>query len=277
MKLPEIRKIILTLLSGCLSALCLAAVAQPARANYWGYSPYTGSASWLWLARSLSYPLNRYSGYNAPYYLANSLVWNATYAATQGLDGRRRQATYGQYLDPEPFYNPRSRVRPVANPIWGVDQVAYAQGGPAQIPAVAAPAPVPGSYPGWAPQAVPAGQIPSSSSPPGTAPALSAVGQASAQPPPPVPATSCPQRFNNAPLAQGFIDLVNRKYESNISKALFDPQTRSYARAVGLVDGDAIFDADLSEDRLSLIRTVLLDAREDPLTRVAAVRMLLKH
>jgi hypothetical protein len=83
-----------------LGAMLLSA-AQPAQAQYFGYSPFSGLSNVSWLARSLGYPLIRNSGYNAPYYLANSLVWNASYAASRGLGfSNNRQYNSGQYMDP---------------------------------------------------------------------------------------------------------------------------------------------------------------------------------
>ena len=81
----------------------------------------------------------------------------------------------------------------------------------------------------------------------------------------------------HAPLAQGFIDLVNSKYGGDIQRALFEPQTRSFAKAIGLVDDDALFKAELSPDRLDLIRKVLNDKSEDAVSKVHTVRLLLKN
>lgn len=102
--------------------------APPAQAQYFGYSPFTGASNWGWLARNLMYPLNRASGYNAPYYLANSLVWNGAYAATRGMNGRQYQA--GQQVDPsgQPVLSPRTRNKPFLSGPAGVsDQSVQAQ------------------------------------------------------------------------------------------------------------------------------------------------------
>lgn len=77
--------------------------------------------------------------------------------------------------------------------------------------------------------------------------------------------------------SRGFIELVNTKYGGNISKALFDPSARSYARSIGLISSDEIFDADLSPQKVETIKEIFADEKEDPTARVNAARLLLKH
>lgn len=69
-------------------------LATPAHAFFWGYSPLTGSTTRMWLSRSLYNPYNLVRGsYSAPYYLANTLGWNAAYAVGQGFNaGKKNQA-----------------------------------------------------------------------------------------------------------------------------------------------------------------------------------------
>ena len=69
-------------------------LATPAHAFFWGYSPLTGSTTRMWLSRSLYNPYNLVrGGYSAPYYLANTLGWNAAYAVGQGFNsGKKNQA-----------------------------------------------------------------------------------------------------------------------------------------------------------------------------------------
>src|SRR5262245_52182406 len=88
-----------------LATLSLASCA-PAMA-YWGYSPYTGASNWLWLARTLQYPFNRYSAVNAPYYLANQLITPVTYAASRRLGSAQRNMYYGDYQPGEQNFDPR--------------------------------------------------------------------------------------------------------------------------------------------------------------------------
>lgn len=80
-----------------------------------------------------------------------------------------------------------------------------------------------------------------------------------------------------SPLAAGFIDVVNTRFKGDISKALFDPDTRAFARSVGLIDSNEIFDADLNAQKVQTIRGILNDNSEDATVRINAVRMLLKH
>jgi hypothetical protein len=244
---------------------------QPAHAYYWGYSPNTGS-SWLWLAQSLFYPFGRTNGlrynsfYNgAPYYLANSLVWNASYMVSQqaykGLTNRNivRQAELQNYQDPEPVYYPRERNRPIYpnypnySGQFAYDQVASAGPAGAFPPALSSPLPLSSTPP------------PSSTPPiaPEIAPVAFKENESLAK--------------QNMPFAQGFIDLVNNKYDSHIGQALRDPQTKSYAKAIGLIDTKADIFANLKEERIELIAKILKDENEDPLTKINTIRILLKH
>jgi hypothetical protein len=95
--------------------------------------------------------------------------------------------------------------------------------------------------------------------------------------PPPAPNFSRLPQYPQPSMAQGFVSLVNSKYGGNISKALFDPQTRSYARSVGLIASDEIFDADLSPQKVDTIKNIFADEQEDPAARINAARLLLKH
>jgi hypothetical protein len=79
------------------TAFLLAAVAlliaTPAHAFGWGYSPLTGSTTRMWLSRSLYNPYNLIrGGYSAPYYLANTLGWNAAYAVGQGFNAGKKNS-----------------------------------------------------------------------------------------------------------------------------------------------------------------------------------------
>jgi hypothetical protein len=220
-----------------------------------GYNPYTGSANWLWIARGLGYPLNRLSSARAPLYLANQLLYSGSYHL---FNRKNRQPTVGQYYDQQdPSYNLNQRNRAV-NGGTPPDQIAYQTRD--------------GQYfnpNGQAPYVVPQQQSQPFVDPlDDVQPALTPVYA------PPAATQSGPV---HAPLAQGFIDLVNSKYDGDIQQALFDPQTRSFAKAIGLVDGDALFKAELSPDRLELIRRVLNDKSEDAVSKVHTVRLLLKN
>lgn len=220
-----------------------------------GYNPYTGSANWLWIARGLGYPLNRLSSARAPLYLANQLIYGGSYHL---FNRKNRQPTVGQYYDQDPYINQRQRRAGNSGPFN--DQIVY-QGQDGQDPN------------GQSPYVVPHQQ----SSQPFVDPTVA--GSPPALTPVFAPPAAGPRQTGpvHAPLAQGFVDLVNSKYDGDIQRALFDPQTRSFAKAIGLVDGDALFKAELSPERLDLIRKVLNDNSEDAVSKVHTVRLLLKN
>ena len=109
-------------LSALLSTVCL----TPAQAQYsplgtfGGYSPLTGSSSMFMPLRMLLSPASMLwrggYGYSAPYYLANSLTYNAAYAAGQGMTGLQRQNYINNYWS-NPANGPNAPV---------VDQVSMA-------------------------------------------------------------------------------------------------------------------------------------------------------
>lgn len=78
-----------------------------------------------------------------------------------------------------------------------------------------------------------------------------------------------------APLADGFVTHVNTRYAGDIKAALFDPETRSYARVLGLVNEDALFGADLSDARVQLIKSVLQDQTMDSVSKLQAVKIMI--
>jgi hypothetical protein len=92
---------------------------------------------------------------------------------------------------------------------------------------------------------------------------------------PPQAPTPIPLGHAPAPLAAGFINEVNTKYDGDIGKALFDANTRGYAKALGLVDGESIFTADLSQQRIALIKQVMHEPTLDPVSKLNTVKILL--
>ena len=284
--------------------IAIFACAQPVHAYYWGgnYSPYTGASSWLWLARTLTYPLSRFSGSSTPYYLANSAVWNASYYASRGF-GNGRHTYNGDYVQGDPYYGDQNRQRPFVGASadqtvsarrangytnWGNPQLG-ASGGPDSgaedlpepqpVPPGMSSSPISLAPPPIAPQAAP-GPFTGPSIAPQPAPDLAprrGFGKKKNHKQSSSDASPATTGSGSSPLAKGFIDLVNSKYEGDIARALLDPQTRSYARAVGLIGSSDSFGADLSKERLQLIRQILSDDKEDAASRVTAVRMLLTH
>jgi hypothetical protein len=249
---------------------------EPVHAQVWGYSPYSGSATWLSLARGLSYPLNRISGVRTPFYLANNLIYGASY----GIFGnRQRNMNYGVYNDPEPLNDPRQRSRPYNTSQGSVgDQIVHArwskqqqdfdqqQGEDDNVPVpqnsgqnwIANPVVTPQAVPEKKSEFMPpvAPQIASSVASPGS------IGFPS---------------HASEPLAQGFVQVLNEQYGGNIGNALRDKDLRKYAHSVGLIDSDKYAADKIASQKIDLIRAILADSTESASTKINAVRMLLKH
>jgi hypothetical protein len=78
------------------------------------------------------------------------------------------------------------------------------------------------------------------------------------------------------PLAEGFINHLNSNYQGDMSKALGNSDTRSWAKAMGLIDADTIDGSHLSGDRLEIINRMLKDNTLDPMSKLDTMRILLK-
>lgn len=278
----------------------------------WGYSPYSGSANWQWIARSFGYPLRSMSSQYAPFYLLNPLIYNASYMASNRSQSRKQQQQFEQYqaqqmaqyqqqstqsqqgqqyTDPEPFSYPRQRNRQFMQSPYPVDQISTAPwltGGPttpngaATGPEWAGPEPVNDDpFKNAAPQVVP-GQSPLVAAAPGPLPAAPGVSEPPVAPDRDRAANGGPdaapgQVGGGSPFAGAFIELVKTKFKGNIARALKDKQARQLARTLGVVP-EGNFDADdVPLERLALIEKVLNDDRESPATRLSTVRMLLKY
>jgi hypothetical protein len=247
----------------------------PVHAQVWGYSPYSGSSTWLSLARGLSYPLNRMSGVRTPFYLGSNLIYGASY----GLFGnRQRNMNYGVYSDPEPVNDPRQRTRPYSSQGSVGDQIVHArwskqqqefdqqQGDDDNIPVP------PNAGQNWIanPMVTPLA-VPESKSEvmPPVAPHVAAA-----------PSTQGRVGFpshTSEPLAQGFVQVLNERYGGNIADALKDKDLRKYAHSVGLIDADKFAADKVTPDKIDLIRAILADSTESASTKINAVRVLLKH
>ncbi len=265
--------------------LSFAAALQPAHAQYFNNLPYA-------LSSSLLYPIGRIflgggtSIYNItnPYYLTNRLVnggINSGGYFRTGYGGPMPMGLSG-YTDEEPFGSPRQRNRPFRYGQWGVDQTAYAGGYIQPNPDAVVPQAVgqPGA-PGM-PAMIPpqqANQMPPTAPQRGKHNKHSKKNQQVAQyAPSTVPSNVISQApaTSPAPLAQGFITMVNTKFDGDISKALFNADGRSWAHTVGLVDNNDIFSADLSQDRVSVIGKIFKDPGLDPVSKLDAVKILLR-
>jgi hypothetical protein len=278
-------------ISVLLACLTFGALLAPAAdAQNWTYSPFTGQSTWLSFARTLAYPLNRLSGSGTPFYLANNLIYAGTYAVDQHARNRQRDYFYSQYYDQEPYGNPRKRNRAVPNNGYSVnDQIVQAKRMGQQqqqdqdddqdeVPVTQnfnqdwqGPAPVVGG-PGVM-GATPGAVAPFIASAP---PAVQPVNASALPPVAPAVARSAP-RAVSAPLAQGFIHVVNDRFNGDISAALADKDTAKYAGAVGLIEGGKFDVRKISSQKGDLIRAILADENEPADVRINAVRVLLKH
>jgi hypothetical protein len=279
---------------------------QPAHAQYFGN--YFGSYSNMpyYLGSSLLYPLSRVflgggtSMYNYanPYFMSNRLL-NGTINTT----GLYRAPGYGPNpvgsgqngqngIDPNSSVN--GSIQPDQDAV--MPQGAILPPGAGQTNAIGTPAmlprqkfgpygqPLPSQY---AQMSNPYGQMPP------TAPQYKkawklqqkqqkqmqkqmAHNSNSAAPVAPHVVSQIPSSPSNAPLAQGFVSMVNTKFDGDISKALFNADGRSWAHTVGLVDNNEIFGADLSQERVLVINKIFKDPGLDACSKLDAAKILLR-
>jgi hypothetical protein len=169
-----------------------------------------------------------------------------------GPNGNTASPTYqNNYTDPEPLNVPRQRTRQKRAGKGAQDQISYARWNPtsAQGANQSGMPPMPPSRQGIGPNG------------------------AMAAPPPIVNGTA----GGPSPFASGFVDTVNSKFGGDISKALFDPGTRGWAKALGMTRDDGIFDADLSESRVDVVRKIFSDQSLDPQSKINAAKILLNN
>jgi hypothetical protein len=268
------------------SAALLTAVFNcvPAHAQYpysYGYSPFSGTAHWLNMARTLTYPLNRYSGNTMPFYMANSLIYSASYLANQRAMNRQRDMYYGDYTDPEPLNEPRKRKRAWFNSPNVNDQIVHAQWlGQQQQQLDDEDIPVPQNQPiqpHWNNDPVPPGE-PAATVPPQAVPAHSPPPVTeSATMPPVAPQAAAPPKRISEPLGNGFISVVLERYGGDISATLRDKDTAKYAQSVGLIDSGKYAADKIPREKVQLMRAIFADSSEPASVRINAVRVLLKH
>lgn len=234
--------------------------ASPAQAQNWTYSPYTGSATWLSVARTLSYPLNRLSSVGVPLYWANGLIRGGAYAVDQRLRNPRQQGMNAYAQQP-------SVADQMVHARWKdqqLQQQAQYQDQGEQFDAVPVMTPPAQEWSGPAPVVA-------------TAPAAVPVSSSDVMPP---VAPAAPKNVPSGagrPLAAGLVHVINDRFGGDIAAALSDKDTCKYARAVGLIDSNK-FDADkISLAKKDLIRAILADNNEPADIKINAVRVLLKH
>jgi len=197
------------------------------------------------------------------------------------------------YYDPEPWYQPRQRTRPVRAGAMGVDQNTHATWQNSVPPNTLASAPAQPNYfidPLRTPISGEISNSPSQDMGPITAPgqmpplAPNVVSKRNRSSHHPIQSISSPisspAQLNSTstagPLAQGFVAKVNQVYDGDIGRALFDPEMRGWARCLDLVKDEDVIKLDLSPARVGLIQQVLKDSSLDDLSKLDAVKVLLR-
>jgi hypothetical protein len=79
------------------------------------------------------------------------------------------------------------------------------------------------------------------------------------------------------PIADGFVSHLVTKYDGNIQKALGNGDTRNWAKAMGVIENESHDSSSLSPDRVEVIGRILKDGSLDSVSKVDAVRILLKQ
>lgn len=249
----------------------LFAQAQPAQAQYWPYR-------YLYLGQALLYPLTRgltgtllYGPYNA------NPLYSASYF-TRRAAGMAMQYPYIYGYNPTAYANMGYRnagLPPNQNYNYGLNNgdLAGTDGDDASLynpPVQQKPQPIHLPNQAYQQTAQPYYAAP----PPVAPPVNSAQPFSSSVPPVAVPAV--PAVSAASPLAQGFIDHLNSKYEGDLSKALANSDTRSWARAMGVIDESVGDGAYLPADRLDTVSRILKDNSLDAVSKLDTMRILLR-
>jgi hypothetical protein len=79
-----------------------------------------------------------------------------------------------------------------------------------------------------------------------------------------------------SPLADGFVDHLVKKYDGHMGNALNNADTRNWAKAMGVIDDQHSVDA-MPADRIEVMGRILKDSSLDSVSKVDAVRILLKQ
>ena len=255
------------------------------------YSPLTGSNYSYLPMRLLANPTGALwrGGVSAPYFLINSLGYGAARTATSTLNSGPRNHYWNpnnginspaiDQVSPARWYN-SSRAGQPATTASGIPDSSHPAGNTAVVPS---------NSPGNEFMPVPVNPdqskippAPDFHAPPasnGVGAALNSTDMNSSQLKPP---DQAPEKVTGVapasanPFAQAFVDHVNSNYKSDISKALSDKQTRIYAQALGITEPERK-DFNLAPDRIELIKGILQDTGEDSLSKINAIRLLIKH
>ena len=281
----------------CASIALLAVTASPAPAQYLNYLPWSIGSSLLYPLRMFGgYSANGMSGYSNPLWYGGGVL-NRMSRGSGGLgyggydangnpnfyeinnddpNSPNSVSPYNQNQTPPavlryggPIYQPKSKksrqnAQNTQNTAQNF-QPNYSQSG----------------YPSAANGQVAYGQPPQAGYsqpqavgyPPGQpqAPFAPTAGVANVMPQAIGSAVSAPQQA--APFAVSFINTVNEKYDGDIRRALANPQTKAWASSLGLVNGAKL---NLSEERVGVIGRILHDSTLDPVSKLEAIKILLR-
>lgn len=243
---------------------------------------------YLYMGQSLLYPLTRglgvpyfYGPYSSnPFYSASSLLrrtagMSAHYPYVYGYN----QASYGQngYRN---FGLPSGQsVTGIIDPNTGKTNPANGNAA-APVPAGGGQGSSPGAAYGAAPDPdnfyLPGPQTQSLYATP-AAPLTVGAAPTANQMPPVAPAPAAAGTKGGVPLADGFVNHVVTKYNGNIRHALGNSDTRNWAKAMGVIESESHDGTSLSPDRVEVIGRILKDGSLDSVSKVDAVRILLKQ
>jgi hypothetical protein len=81
---------------------------------------------------------------------------------------------------------------------------------------------------------------------------------------------------STAPFAGAFINNVNSEYQGDIRKAMSNPQTRAWAQSLG-VTNSANNNFAISDERSGVIEHVLKDSSLDPVSKLDAIKILMRN
>ncbi len=79
-----------------------------------------------------------------------------------------------------------------------------------------------------------------------------------------------------SPLADGFVSHLVTKYDGHMGNALTNTDTRNWAKAMGLIDDQHSLEA-MPADRIEVMGRILKDSSLDSVSKVDAMRILLKQ
>ncbi len=264
-----------------LAVLLTGSLPLPAHSYY--YSGYY--RNWLYQIPYLGFSLVNRGGigpYNAnPVYSIPSLFrrTNGAYGSTLSTSPYVME----KYADEEPLGDPRDRFRPTRPGQLGVDETVHAtwkpDPDPSSLPPTAPPLyqGSPNTAPGMMPHAPLQAASPQQPFPPGAPPHNLSNSASPNLPGAPltVPPTVSLGNQTQSPIAQSFIERLNSKFDGNIDSALFDPETRSLAKMLGVVDHDSIFSADFSDSRKLVIKQILKDDKLGAAEKLQTLKILL--